>query len=61
MVVADTCGCGDAFTAGFIGAFLGGRSLEECARRGVRLGSVVASQIGATEPMPSEVLQTLRS
>jgi fructokinase len=59
--VADTCGCGDAFTAGLVSGILTGRSLEDCVRCGVKLGSVVATQAGATRPLPPEVLPSLRS
>ena len=61
VVVADTCGCGDAFTAGLVSGLLTGRSLEDCVRGGVKLGSAVAAQEGATRPLPPEVLQRLRS
>lgn len=61
VVVADTCGCGDAFTAGLVGGLLSDCSLGESVRRGVRLGSIVATQSGATRPLPPEVLPSLRS
>ena len=61
VAVVDTCGCGDAFTAGLVSGILGGLPLESCVRRGVELGSSVAAQEGATRPLPPEVLQRLRS
>ncbi len=61
VVVADTCGCGDAFTAGLVSGLLTGLPLEDCVRRGVKLGSIVATQAGGTQPLPPEVLQRLRS
>jgi fructokinase len=61
VVVADTCGCGDAFTAGLVGGLLSDRSLSESVRLGVKLGSIVATQSGATQPLPPEVLPSLRS
>ena len=49
--VVDTCGSGDAFTAGFFHRLLGGSSLEEACRLGNVLGAMVASQAGATVPV----------
>ncbi|MEU2613167.1 sugar kinase [Micromonospora sp. NPDC007271] len=45
--VVDTTGCGDAFTAGFITGLLDGRSLLECAERGLACGSLVATGLGS--------------
>lgn len=54
--LVDTCGSGDAFTAGFIHSLLEGRALEECCRLGNALGAMVASQAGGTGPIaPAEV------
>jgi fructokinase len=54
--VADTCGSGDAFTAGFVHSLLGGRALAECAEVGCALGAKVASQAGGTGRVtPEEV------
>ena len=54
--LVDTCGSGDAFTAGFIHRLLGGRPLEECCELGCALGAMVASQEGATGKLaPDEV------
>jgi fructokinase len=54
--VADACGAGDAFTAGFIRLLLRGRPLEECCELGCALGAMVAAQVGATVPIaPEEV------
>jgi fructokinase len=49
--VVDTCGSGDAFTAGFFHAYLAGLPLAECCRRGNVLGAMVAAQAGATAPV----------
>ncbi len=49
--VVDTCGSGDAFSAGFLHRYLQGGSLAECCRLGGALGSLVATQPGATEPL----------
>ncbi|MFN3485480.1 MAG: carbohydrate kinase family protein [Planctomycetota bacterium] len=52
--VVDTVGSGDAFSAGFLGAYLRERPLEECLFRGNVLGALVAAQAGATEPIGPE-------
>jgi fructokinase len=49
--LADTCGSGDAFTAGFIHRLLRGEPLASCCELGCALGALVASQKGATEPI----------
>jgi len=43
----DTNGAGDAFNAGFVVEYLGGRSFEKALRRGNELGSLVVSRRGA--------------
>lgn len=54
--VVDTCGAGDAFSAGFACRLLRGRSLDECCRLGNAVGAMVASQRGATTPItPQQV------
>ncbi len=58
--VVDSCGSGDAFTAGFIHRLLRGASLAECCELGNVLGAIVASQKGATAPIgPADVEQFL--
>lgn len=57
--VVDTCGAGDAFTAGFIKKFLDGAELHSAVAFGNRLGGVVASQPGATTPIPQHTLNEL--
>ena len=49
--VADTCGSGDAFAAGFIHAHLAGRPLLECCALANVMGAIVATQKGATAPL----------
>ena len=49
--LVDPCGSGDGFTAGFIHALLGGRSLNQACRLGNALGAMVAQQEGATQPI----------
>jgi fructokinase len=51
IAVVDTCGAGDAFSAGFIHQHLRGESLAECCRFGNALGAMVAMQRGATAPL----------
>jgi fructokinase len=49
--VADTVGAGDAFTAALIHHYLRGATLDEMNVAANRMGSWVASQVGAT-PKP---------
>jgi fructokinase len=46
--VTDTCGAGDAFTAGFVHGLLRGDSLGESCRIGSALGALVAGKKGGT-------------
>lgn len=56
--VIDTCGSGDALSAGFVHGLLGGKSLAECCSLGNTLGSIVAGQPGATTPInPTSIEQ----
>ena len=55
--VVDTCGSGDAFSAGFLHAYLRGEPLAECCRLGGLMGTLVATQAGATEPLSPVVLE----
>jgi len=52
--VVDTCGSGDAFSAGFIHDYLRGKSLGDCCRFGTALGALVAMQRGGTAPLSIE-------
>ncbi len=62
VTVVDTCGSGDAFSAGFLHEYLRSRPLAECCRLGSALGSLVATQPGATEPLtPAAVEEFLRA
>jgi sugar/nucleoside kinase (ribokinase family) len=47
VVKGDRTGCGDAFDAGVLGAWLSGAGPEEALTRGVELGSQAAGRIGA--------------
>lgn len=44
--ITDPTGCGDAFRAGFIHAYLNGWSLTECARLGSAMGSLAVEMSG---------------
>jgi fructokinase len=57
VAVVDTCGSGDAFSAAFLHEYLQGKSLAQCCQLGVALGSMVAAQQGATEPISARELQ----
>lgn len=59
--VKDTCGSGDGLTAAFADALLEGESLETCCRVGNAMGSLVATQAGATEPVSREALESFLS
>ena len=45
--VVDTSGAGDAFLGGFVAAYLRGEGLEAALRRGVELGSLAVTMLGA--------------
>jgi fructokinase len=55
----DTTGSGDAFTAGFLHALLRGDRLTGACRLGNAMGSLVAGQSGATQPLPPGALEEL--
>ena len=59
--VADTVGAGDAFTAGFVHAYLRGASLAQISEVSNRCGSFVASQVGATPELPPSLLEAIES
>jgi fructokinase len=49
--VLDTCGSGDAFSAGFIHDYLRRKPLAECCRFGNLLGAMAATRRGGTAPI----------
>src|SRR6266542_7015242 len=49
--VKDSCGSGDAFSAGFVHKYLRRGTLADCCQLGNALGSMVAMQTGATTPI----------
>ncbi len=55
----DTTGSGDAFTAGFVHGLLGGDDLRAACRLGNAMGSLVATQSGATQPFEPGALERL--
>jgi fructokinase len=57
--IQDTCGAGDAFTAGFIHSLLGDKPLRDAIRFGNAMGALVAGQEGATQPVRQEEIQEL--
>jgi fructokinase len=55
---ADTEGCGDAFTAGFLHQYLRESAVVMCCYWGNLLGGITASQKGATQPIfPHDIRQ----
>ena len=53
VAAVDASGGGDAFFAGFIGAYLRGEETESCLRRGVELGARAATTLGGRPPTRS--------
>ena len=58
--VADTVGAGDAFTAALIHHYLRGASLDAMNEAANRMGSWVASQVGATPKPDVSFIKTIR-
>jgi fructokinase len=59
VVVADTVGAGDAFSAAFVYKYLSGASAVEAARAATRLGAYVASCRGPIPAYTSEIIKIL--
>ena len=57
--VADTVGSGDAFLAGFVHAFLNGKSTPNCLELASIMGALVASKMGATPTIRMEEVEKL--
>lgn len=52
IAVVDSTGAGDAFCAGFLAAWLGGRGVDDALTTGIRLGGLAAARVGARPPAP---------
>ena len=52
--LVDSCGSGDAFTAGFLHTLLKQQGLREACQFGNAIGAMVAEQHGATQPIAYE-------
>ncbi|KAL0951959.1 hypothetical protein HGRIS_008610 [Hohenbuehelia grisea] len=50
--IVDTNGAGDAFSGGFLGALVAGKSLEECVLAGHKLARLCVQQVGPQYPWP---------
>ncbi|CAL1693889.1 unnamed protein product [Somion occarium] len=50
--IVDTNGAGDAFAGGFLGAFVSGKSLDECVEAGHKLGSMCVQLVGPQYKWP---------
>lgn len=55
VVVADTVGAGDSFTAAFISAILKGKTVEEAHRLAVDVSAYVCTQNGAMPELPTDL------
>jgi 2-dehydro-3-deoxygluconokinase len=53
VTAVDTVGAGDAFTAGYLSAFLDGLPVQERLRRGVTLGAAAVAGHGDWESLPT--------
>ncbi|HTV11587.1 MAG TPA: carbohydrate kinase family protein [Acidimicrobiales bacterium] len=53
VAAIDATGAGDAFDAGFLRAWLEGRSLEQCLALGCAVGALSTRTVGATDGLPS--------
>ncbi len=58
--VADTVGAGDSFSAGFLFAFLSGRTAAEAVGFAVRIGGFVASRSGAIPEYSDDIKLELK-
>ncbi len=55
VVVADTVGAGDSFTAAFVAAILKGKSIVDAHKFAVRISAFVCTQNGAMPILPDEL------
>jgi fructokinase len=59
VMIADTVGAGDAFTAALVHGYLRKKSLAQINETANRVGAWVASQSGATPTLKASLAQTL--
>ncbi len=59
IVIVDTVGSGDAFSAGFLYTYLHGGTFAESCDHGNRLGAAVAMTDGGTSPVSDRLLASL--
>jgi len=55
--LVDSLGSGDAFTAGFVHKYLRAATVTDACHFGNVLGAIVATQVGATEPISPEQIE----
>ena len=54
IILGDTVGSGDAFSAGFVHYYMNGKEIEDALMFGNAAGALVATTIGATSPTSKE-------
>ena len=59
VIVADTVGAGDSFTAGFIAALLHGASIQKAHQLAVEVSAYVCTQNGAMPKFPDSLVHLL--
>lgn len=60
VLVADTVGAGDSFTAAFVASILRGKNVAEAHQLAVEVAAYVCSQPGAMPVLPAELTARLR-
>ncbi|KAJ7508492.1 carbohydrate kinase PfkB [Mycena galericulata] len=50
--IVDTNGAGDAFAGAFLGAYVAGKSIDECVEAGHKLGGICVQQVGPQYKWP---------
>jgi fructokinase len=54
IILGDTVGSGDAFSAGFVHYYMNGHPIDEALRFGNAAGAMIATTIGATAPVSKQ-------